>query len=141
MIDCGALASLGETYPPATTEDIQRIEAELGCKLLPSYTNFLQCTNGLESLTLDVYLYPTANLTERNATYQVPRFAPTLLLIGTDGGGRGIFLDLHSPDGALWLIGFGSMRIEDGGFLAEDMERWTTDKFYIPDRYDPDEED
>ncbi|MGC4807019.1 hypothetical protein [Micromonospora sp. DT233] len=48
----------------------------------------------------DVALYGPDEIAERNRTHEVPQYAPELLLIGDDGGGRGFFV--ARDDRACW---------------------------------------
>lgn len=66
----------------------------------------------------DVYLYGPAEIAERNATYEVPTYRPDLLLIGDDGGGRGLFVPRDDPDPDLYLIGLGAVGSDEGERVA-----------------------
>ncbi|MFG1920189.1 hypothetical protein [Micromonospora sp. NPDC048898] len=62
----------------------------------------------------DVYVYGPDEIAERNLAYEVPEYAPGLLLIGSDGGGRGLFVATNDPDPEVFLIDLGAVGTSDG---------------------------
>jgi hypothetical protein len=67
--------------------------------------------------SVDVYLYGPGEIAERNTTYQIPIYTPDLLLIGDDGGGRGLFVARGDPDPELIRIELGAVGSDDGDRL------------------------
>lgn len=135
MIDCEALVQLGTTYPPATWAEIHRAEAEVQHIFPPLYVELLRCSNGFEPMTerYGISLFPTNQLAEMNEAYSVSEFAPTLLFIGLDGGGRGIFLDRMSAVGAVYRCGMGNLDVSESTLIAPNLEAWIASGFDLKD--------
>ncbi len=91
----------------------------------------LRCSNGLTAQwdVSGLILYATTELGERNATYEVAIYAHTLLMIGDDGGSKGVMLDRTDPEGQLYLLGMGSMAREDAEVLASSFAEWVASGF------------
>jgi hypothetical protein len=137
MIDCNELAQIAELKPPASPEALAAIQQTLGRTFPAAYVAFLRCTDGMYVPTvISLYLYATGELAERNATYEVPIYLPDWLLIGSDGGGRGILLDCASEPGTVYIVGLGSLRRADAEVLAPDMAAWARDGFAIESEED-----
>ncbi|MEU8289331.1 hypothetical protein AB0C01_33820 [Micromonospora sp. NPDC048905] len=62
----------------------------------------------------DVSVYGPDEIAERNRTYEIPDYAPDLLLIGDDGGGAGLFVARNDSDPEVVLIGLGAVGTVDG---------------------------
>jgi len=113
--------------PPAATEAIRDAEAQLGVSLPSEYTLFLETMNGGEGFLGDNYLilWSVDELARCNAEMEVSRYAPGLLLFGTDGGGETFGFDSRSPDFRIVMMPAIGMEwgVEDqiassfGGFL------------------------
>ncbi|MBF9132872.1 hypothetical protein I0C86_28515 [Plantactinospora sp. S1510] len=69
-------------------------------------------------VSVDVDLYDPGQISERNTTYEIPIYRPDLLLIGTDGGGRGFFVQRGDPDAEVVRIGLGAVGSDDGTRLG-----------------------
>ena len=67
--------------PPATAAQIETLAASLGLELPEEYRALLAEANGVYANL--VQIYPAEDVPERNATYQVAKYAPGYLLIGT----------------------------------------------------------
>ena len=79
-------------------------------------------------VSVDVDLYGPDEISERNTTYEIPIYRPDLLLIGTDGGGRGFFVQRGDPDAEVFRIGLGAVGSDDGTRLGR-LATLVTDGF------------
>jgi len=125
MIDCKKLAIFAKLLAPATYEEIRIVQNNLNLIFPKDYIDFLRCSNGLRlKLHTNVQLYSTSDLEERNSTYEVALYAPDLLLIGDNGGGKGLFIKYKLENNAVYLIDLGSLVIEDAITLASNLLEW-----------------
>ena len=131
MKDCEELAQFATTNNPATQDEILRVQKGLECTLPQDYIDFLKCSNGISADGIrSLLLYDTDSVLERNSTFEVSTYAPpSWILIGDDGGGRGIFLDCASEKGSVYQIGLGSMLRSDAVFLASSLTDWIERRF------------
>lgn len=130
MIDRDKINQLAVRNKPATLQDISRAEKEIGYSFPLSLVELLSCSNGLlVEDDLSLRLYSTEEIAERNATYEVATYAPTMLCIGDDGGGRAILLERES--GTVYLVDMGSLVKEDVIFLAESITEWSQNGFAL----------
>lgn len=86
---------------PASEGAIQKFEQLSGFVLPEDYVTFLKKSNGGEGFVGDnayLILWPVEQLLELNDAYQVPKYAPGLLLFGSDGGGEGFAFDTRLPE-------------------------------------------
>jgi hypothetical protein len=97
--------------PGADLASIRDFESSYGVTLPSDYVEFLRDMNGGEGVVGSAYvsLWPLAELGELNAGYEVRRWAPGLLLIGSDGGGEGFALDLTAATIPVVMIPFVGM--------------------------------
>jgi hypothetical protein len=84
----------------ATPETVRQGEAQLGIRLPPDYVEFITAMNGGEGFVGDNYviLWSVDELPRFNREYNVPEFAPGLVMFGSDGGGEGFGFDLRSQN-------------------------------------------
>lgn len=91
-----------------TEPDLVAAEAALGVVLPQDYRDFLQTSDGLEELMPDAYvsLWPLSEVVNigRSDTYGLAEQVPGLLLIGGDGGGELLGLDLRSDPPRVVLV-------------------------------------
>ncbi|MFF7275493.1 hypothetical protein [Streptomyces griseorubiginosus] len=71
-----------------------------------------------------VAVYSTADIGERNATYEVALYAPGFLLVGDDSGGRGFLLRVGEPDSAVFSSGLGDLEPADFDVVSTDFASW-----------------
>jgi hypothetical protein len=126
--DCGNLAALAQVNSPATEDQITLLEQSLGLILPDMYRALLRCANGFTAQEdiCSLILYSTEELIERNETYEVSVYAPELLMIGDDGGGRAILIERHQPDPAVYRVSMGSISPDDAVTLAPQLSSWIT---------------
>lgn len=75
--------------PGTTLGEIEKAEQALGRHLPEDYRRFLSETNGLEGFVapnMYLVLWSASELETLNTAYGVREFAPTLVLLGTNGG-------------------------------------------------------
>jgi hypothetical protein len=132
MIDRSLLSQLAELQEPAHIEQIVLAQQAIGCVFPQEYVDLLKTANGLQMLNVvSLILYSTDEIEERNLTYEVKDYLPGWVLIGDDGGGRGVLLDCDEPPGAIYLVGLGSMLRSDASMLAPTIIEWVTRHFSL----------
>jgi hypothetical protein len=85
--------------PPVAASAIRQVESASGVRLPPDYVEFLHRANGGEGFVgpnAYVIFWPVEELLEMNKGYEAPRYAPGLLLFGSDGGGEAFAFDRRS---------------------------------------------
>lgn len=117
---------------PASSREIMQAQDECGVLFSKDLIDLLRCSNGLQvEDVLSLILYATDEIYERNTTYEVAIYAPTMLCIGDDGGGRCVLLEKEK--GAVYLVDMGSMAPEDATFLASSLAEWIESGFSLKD--------
>jgi len=96
--------------PPASDADLlgarQELAFLLGPQPLPeALASFWRRSNG--ALGNDFLLYSTAEIAERNQTYEVHVYLPGYLNVGDDGGGKAALVKLGEADPEVFLNGRG----------------------------------
>ena len=104
----------------ASADEINAVASKLKKTLPDDYVAFLGATSGGEGTIGDSYimLWSVDKLLELNASYQVDRFAPGLLLFGSDGSGEAFGFDTRSNPWQVVQIPFVGMELEDVEVLA-----------------------
>ena len=134
MLACEKLAQLATTRAPTTQEEVARAQQALGGGFPRKYVALLHCSNGLMVPEVaSLILYSTEEIEERNTTFEVHTYAASWLLIGDDGGGRGIFLDRSDPDGAVYRLGLGVGDPSYAVLLAPTLADWIENGFGLLD--------
>jgi len=132
MIDCMELSKVVEMQESASDEAIAHTQAMIGCLFPSPYVELLKCSDGFSVPdVVNLHVYSTSGLPERNTTYEVATYLPGWLLIGSDGGGRGIFLNCTDQEGAIYIVGLGSMLRSDMVLLASNAAEWVTRGFSL----------
>jgi hypothetical protein len=94
------LANLNQSVP-ATAAAVEDCERQLSVKLPCEYVEFLKRTNGGEGFigkSAYVILWALGELASMNQAYEVQKYAPGLLIFGSDGGGEAFGFDTRSPE-------------------------------------------
>jgi cell wall assembly regulator SMI1 len=134
MIDCYHLREVVQANEPAIGEQIIQVEGALGCAFPRDYFDLLACSNGFNVPdVLSLSLYSTEELVERNTTYEVALYMPGWVMIGDDGGGRGIVIDCTQPQSAIYRVGMGVMQAEEAVYLAASLAEWIKSGFDLKD--------
>lgn len=110
--------------PPASREEIEKVQTELKFPLPKSYIEFLLIRNGGEGFIGDSYviLWKVEELVSRNSAYNVAEFAPGLFLFGSNGGGEAFGFDIRSETGSIISIPFITMDKMDARPVAANFE-------------------
>lgn len=97
----------GELYPSATDKQIKKIENEIGVLFPHQYADFLKVTNGL--MGNHFYFEKVEDLPEISDAYEMKKWMPNWLIIGSDGGGYAILLNLTDTETIPYLCEYGSL--------------------------------
>jgi SMI1 / KNR4 family (SUKH-1) len=117
--------------PGATDDEIVRCTRELEVKLPADFMDFLKTANGATGFIRKgrayVDLWSTDTMIESNRGYQVAKFAPGLLLFGSDGGGEAFGFDMRSVPWSVVVVPFVGMFWDDavvnGTSFSDFLER------------------
>jgi len=88
----------GRLDPPADRGIVEGLSSGLGVALPGDYLDFLRQHNGGEGFIGDNYivLWKAEELADFNREYEVEKYAPGILLFGSDGAGEGYGFDTES---------------------------------------------
>lgn len=104
---------------PHYLDSSAREEAELGRPLPSPYVDFIRMSNGLHTLG-NLSLLGVDGVVARNADYEVQRYLPGYFMIGDDGGGSAILLNLE--DQRVYEVDMGVMDEESMRLSAESID-------------------
>ncbi|MFX0569888.1 SMI1/KNR4 family protein [Bacillus pumilus] len=110
---------------PETDINIKKAESQLNMVLPDAYKNLLKQTNGC-SIGGDVLLYGTEDITERNATWEVQRYAGGYIAIGDDGGGRVFLMRQAEEEKKVWIVDAGVMDPQHAELVTENLLEWVS---------------
>ena len=115
IVDVSAIP--GTHAPPASAA------AVAGTGLLPEdYATLLAQADGVAA---DHFiLYSCVELPERNATYEVDRYAPGFVTVGDDGGGSALVMRAGPGRSPVFRVGHGTMTPPDMVRLADSLAEW-----------------
>jgi hypothetical protein len=123
----------------ASDADIRKLRAFAGD--LPSvYAALLKQSDGLEACVHDeggdcLAIWSVREVLDLNPAYKIARWCPTLLAIGSDGGGDAIGLDRQPAAPAdAWpivRIGFGNLDPAEFVVLAPSFQAWLDGEFRL----------
>jgi hypothetical protein len=88
----------GQFNSPADQKVVEELSSSLGVTLPSDYLDFLGNHNGGEGFIGDSYivLWGAEELANFNREYEVDKYAPGILLFGSDGSGEGYGFDTQS---------------------------------------------
>ena len=88
----------GQLNPAAEPGFVGELSAALGVTIPRDYLDFLQQHDGGEGFIGDNYivLWKAEELADFNREYEVEKYAPGILLFGSDGGGEGYGFDTET---------------------------------------------
>jgi len=115
----GLLANLNWSVP-ATAAAVAECERQLGAKLPLEYVEFARTANGGEGFigkNAYVILWGVQELVPMNQAYKVRKYAPGLLVFGSDGGGEAYGFDTRTSRWEIVQVPFVGMAWD----LAEPM--------------------
>ena len=118
-----------EVTSPAPEASVEAAQAALHCRIPVELLELFEISDGVVSED-GVTLYRSDVLAERNATFEVGRYANSCIAIGDDSGGR---LIMMSPSGEGVLVDAGSVRPEDGLALFGRLSDWIASGALIED--------
>jgi hypothetical protein len=105
----------------------ENVESKLENNLPNTYINFLKFSNGIEGTVVNgsyLQLWKAEELSELNKNYQVEKFVPGMYLIGGNGGGEALGIDLrkNSPTyGYFYKIPFVPLNWSEAFVLGSDI--------------------
>ena len=115
-------AFLGEfvSTNPGKSEDVIAIEREHGTSLPEDYRTFLLSRGGGEGFLSEQYLilWNADQIVPFNVDYETSKYAPGLLLFGSNGGGEGFAFDLRKDCGDIVIVPFIGMSLKDAKSIA-----------------------
>jgi hypothetical protein len=124
---------------PASTKQIAELQAAVG-QLPQAYVAFLLESNGAEWGVTDtegdcLAMWSAADVLELNEAYQVQRYLPSALAIGSDGGDDALLL-IREPAGSAdyWpvvRVGFGALDPTEFIPQAPSFAVWAAQRFQL----------
>lgn len=108
--------------PPAAPEAIAAASRLLPTELPEDYAALLVQADGL--LAKHFALCSCGDLPERNATFEVGKYAPEFVIVGGDGGGSAIVMRGGPGRSPVFLVGHGAMQPEFMERLADSLAEW-----------------
>jgi hypothetical protein len=127
--------------PGATPQELADLQVALGYDLPRVYLSFLTETNGAEWGIHDgnsgdcLALWQVNEIVTLNQAYQIQRWLPHVLAIGSDGGGDAIVLNkssLSHPDSwPVARVGFGALDVDEMTLQASSFAHWASSEFRL----------
>jgi len=99
---------------PATADATAVVERLLKQPLPNDFKGLLHLTNGGEGFIGENYLmlWSAEEIAQYNQSYQVDKYAPGLLLFGSDGGGEGYGFDSRTTPPSVVMVPFVGMDLK-----------------------------
>jgi len=125
----------------AASQELADLQAALGYNLPAAYLHLLAETNGAEWGVHDgnsgecLVLWQVNEIVTMNQGYQIQRWLPDVLAVGSDGGGDAVVLDrssLSHPD--VWpvaRVGFGDLEADGMILQAHSFADWASNEFRL----------
>ena len=113
----------GQLNEAASSEDIQAAVVALGQALPSDYLQFIGEHDGGEGFIGDRYLilWRSGELATFNIEYEVEKYAPGIVLFGSDGGGEGYGFDTREATMPIVRIPFIGMDLRYATHVAENF--------------------
>jgi hypothetical protein len=101
-------------------------ETNSGLRLPSSYSDFLKRANGGEGFIGKAYtiLWRVEELLDKNKAYEVAKYAPGLMLFGSDGGGEALAFDTRTDATPIVSVPFVGMTLGTARPIAPTFERF-----------------
>jgi hypothetical protein len=103
--------------PPADEASLTEFERASGFKLPAGYTAFLRFADGGEGIIgrkgAYAIFWRIEDVLELNDAYEVARYAPSLILFGSNGGGDAFAFDRGSTEGRVVQVPFVGLDLRD----------------------------
>ncbi|PHV12240.1 SMI1/KNR4 family protein [Chitinimonas sp. BJB300] len=116
-----SISGVAEINKGATQNELISLEVQLGNSIPSEYRTLLENANGF-ALKNGLIVYPTAEIFERNETFEVTEYAPGYLAIGDDSGGRAILISIEGN--GVYLVDQGSMDPDEFELLSPTLSDW-----------------
>jgi len=113
----------GQLDPPADPSVVQGLSSNLEVPLPRDYLDFLRQHNGGEGFIGDRYivLWKAEELADFNREYEVGKYAPGILLFGSNGGGEAYGFDTRSAAMPIVRVPFIGMELRYATPVAKDF--------------------
>lgn len=89
-----SISATFEWNPPASETAIRQAEADYGAPLPPNYIELLRRAN-CGSTDGNLVIIEVEDCVQRNLDYEVPEYMPGYFMIGDDGGGTAILINMN----------------------------------------------
>jgi hypothetical protein len=125
--------TLARYAAPGLSDDaLLQLEQSFGTRLPDAFREFLKASDGL-SLGGGLLIYGSADLKERNDTWEVHEYAPGYVAIGDDGGGYVFLLRLKDGDDpAIYVVEAGVIDPEFAIKISEPLDAWVASGLTVP---------
>lgn len=119
MLSRSELAVKFTLNPPASPAAIEREEAAYGGRLPREFVELLRVSDGM-CTDGNLSILAAEGVVQRNADYEVQAYLPGYFMIGDDGGGSAILLNLR--DRRIYEVDMGSMDEESMELCAASLD-------------------
>jgi SMI1 / KNR4 family (SUKH-1) len=112
--------------PPADGNHLAEAETHFGCALPAQYRRFISDQDGGEGFAGGQYLilWRASELVEFNREYEAEKYAPGLLLFGSNGGGEAFAFDTRDNSMRIVMMPFVGMSLKDAAPVADSFENF-----------------
>jgi hypothetical protein len=120
-----ALLEKFDANGPSPAEIMDGVEKQFGCALPVQYKSFMGTHDGGEGFIGRQYLilWRTVELIDFNRDYEAAKYAPGLLLFGSNGGGEAFAFDTRKAERMkIRMVPFIGMSLQDAKFIADTFE-------------------
>jgi hypothetical protein len=120
------LKEFDSTYP-ASAEMVKDVELHFGIRLPTDYKSFMISRGGGEGFIGEQYLviWQIGELIEFNRNYEAEKYAPGLVLFGSNGAGEAFAFDARPGENMIIrVVPFIGMALEDAIPIADNFEKF-----------------
>lgn len=112
--------------PPTDGDQLAEAETHFRCSLPVQYRRFLSDQDGGEGFVGGQYLilWRASELVEFNREYEAQKYAPGLLLFGSNGGGEAFAFDTRDNSMRIVMVPFVGMSLKDAAPVADSFENF-----------------
>ena len=125
-----------ELQPAASAAEVEAAGARLHGVIPRLLREIWLHSNGL-AMPAGFVLYGTADIAERNATFEVAQYAPDHLAIGDDSGGRMILTRATADETTVCHSDMGDLQPARFAALSGNLVSWIRDGAHIPESARP----
>lgn len=116
--DCVGILEAGDGI---SVNELYELESQYLRPIPLEYKELLKMSNGIV-FENGLVLYSSEDVLERNATFEVEKYAPGFFAIGDDSGGRSILI--HLDESGVFVVGQGSMDPTDMRKIGDSLSCW-----------------